>query len=447
MDNNVENLTYNSATGYRAVLRNKNFLFLWLGQIFSQLGDRVTFVVFVAIIAKHFYMSASLQSGLYISFTIPAVLLTAIAGVFVDKWNKKHILISTNILRGLIIILLPIADKYLFGIYALAFLISSVTQFFVPAEAASIPTLVDKKQLIAANSLFTTTMMGSIIFGFALGDPLINIFGLKAVHWAVAGLFLISSFSLSFIKNNKHNEENEAHKSFKDFMDDLSQGIVYIKNTPIVLNAILKLSTLFSVIVMLSILAISISQHWLYPDNIALGAQKFVYIVAFSGVGMVLGSIAVGKLWRNIDKYLLIYRGFALIGLSLILLILTGLIPNESSITIPEKDLLFLHLEQINLTTRMIYAYFISALVGLGCSLVAIPVQTVLHSAVPEDLRGKVFGVQFTFLSTSSTLPVLVAAFMADALGIGVTLIIIGLPILLFGLFNLIKKHKSNELI
>lgn len=444
MDNNIDSLTYASATGYRAVLKNKNFLFLWLGQIFSQLGDRVTFVVFVAIIAQHFYMSASFQSWLYIAFTIPAVLFTAIAGVFIDRWNKKHVLIFTNILRALIVILLPLTDNYLMGIYALAFLLSSVTQFFVPAESASIPTLVNKKQLIAANSLFTTTMMGSIIFGFALGDPLINIFGLKAVHWAVASLFLISSVCLTFIKKTSASLETEGHKSLKDFVDDLKQGIVYIKNTPTVLNAILKLSTLFSVIVMLSILAISISQSWLYPDNKALGAQKFVYIVAFSGVGMVIGSVLVGKLWRNVNKYLLIYRGFAIIGISLILLVLTGLISNFASFALKAKDIFFVHLDPVNLTYRMIYAYLIAALVGFGCSLVAIPVQTIMHSSVPEELRGKVFGVQFTFLSTSSTLPVLIAAFLADRLGIGITLVLVGLPILLFGLLNLLKKDKKE---
>lgn len=444
MDNNIDSLTYTSATGYRAVLKNKNFLFLWLGQIFSQLGDRVTFVVFVAIIAQHFYMSASFQSWLYIAFTIPAVLFTAIAGVFIDRWNKKHVLIFTNILRALIVILLPLTDNYLMGIYALAFLLSSVTQFFAPAESASIPTLVDKKQLIAANSLFTTTMMGSIIFGFALGDPLINIFGLKAVHWTVASLFLISSVCLTFIKKTSAGVDTEDHKSLKDFVDDLKQGIIYIKNTPTVLNAILKLSTLFSVIVMLSILAISISQSWLYPNNKVLGAQKFVYIVAFSGVGMVIGSVLVGKVWRNVNKYLLIYRGFAIIGISLILLVLTGLISNFASFTLNARDIFFIHLDALNLTYRMIYAYFIAALVGFGCSLVAIPVQTIMHSSVPEELRGKVFGVQFTFLSTSSTLPVLIAAFLADRLGIGITLVLVGLPILLFGLLNLLKKDKKE---
>lgn len=429
--------------GYRSLLKNKNFLSLWLGQVFSQLGDRVTFVIFVAVIASIFSTSTSLQSWLYVAFTIPAVLLTAIAGVFIDRWNKKYTLITTNILRALLIIALPLFSKTLFGIYALAFCVSAVTQFFVPAEASTIPALVSKKQLLAANSLFTTTMMASVIFGFVLGDPLINIFGLKAVHWAIAGLFLISAICLSFIKYKPIEAQSEEKKSVFDFFNELKQGFIYIKENPKVLNAILKLALLFTVIVMLSILSIGISQQKLYPSNPALGAQKFAYIIAFSGIGMVIGALIVGKLWRNASKYLLIFSGFTVIAISLILLAIVGFIPNHLHISIPGWDLWHIHFEAFKLTFRMLYCYLVAGIIGFGCALVAIPVQTIIHSLVAEDMRGKVFGVQFTLLSTSSTLPVLVAALGADVLGVTKILVLIAVPVLMLGIYGLVKVKSK----
>lgn len=431
----------NKSEGYRALFRNKNFLFLWLGQVFSQLGDRVTFVIFVAVIASIFSTSTSLQSWLYVSFTIPAILLTAVAGVFIDRWNKKYTLIITNILRSILIIALPLFSESLLGIYLLAFLVSSVTQFFVPAEASSIPMLVNKKQLISANSLFTTTMMGSVIFGFVLGDPLINIFGLKAVHWAIAGLFFISSSCLSFIKYEIPEEIHE-NKSVFDFFNELKQGFKYIKENSKVLQAILKLALLFSIIVMLSILSIGISQQELYPENPALGAQKFAYIIAFSGIGMVIGALLVGKLWRNASKYILIYSGFTLIATGLILLAVVGLIPNNLHISISGWDYFKIHFESFRLTLRMLYSYFVAGIIGFACALVAIPVQTIIHSTVPEDMRGKVFGVQFTMLSTSSTLPVLIAALAADFIGVTNILVIIALPVFLLGIYGLLKVRS-----
>lgn len=431
----------NKSEGYRALFRNKNFLFLWLGQVFSQLGDRVTFVIFVAVIASIFSTSTTLQSWLYVSFTIPAILLTAVAGVFIDRWNKKYTLIITNILRATLIVALPLFGKSLLSIYLLAFLVSAVTQFFVPAEASSIPMLVNKKQLLSANSLFTTTMMGSVIFGFVLGDPLINIFGLKAVHWAIAGLFLISASCLTFIKYEIPEEAHE-NKSVFDFFDELKQGFRYIKGNTKVFQAILKLALLFSIIVMLSILSIGISQHELYPENPALGAQKFAYIIAFSGIGMVLGALIVGKFWRNTSKYLLIYSGFTLISIGLVLLAVVGLIPNNIHIKISGWDYLNIHFESFRLTLRMLYSYLVAGIIGFACALVAIPVQTVLHTSVPEDMRGKVFGVQFTLLSTSSTLPVLVAALAADVIGVTNILIIIALPVFTLGVYGLLKVNR-----
>jgi MFS family permease len=440
---NISVSPFNKSDGYRTLLKNKDFLSLWLGQIFSQLGDRVIFVVFVAVIASSFGTSTTLQSYLYVAFTIPAMLLTIIAGVFIDRWNKKYTLITTNILRAVLIMLLPLFNNTLFGIYALAFLVSSVTQFFIPTEASSIPTLVKKNQLLAANSLFTTTMMGSLIFGFILGDPLINIFGLKSVHWGISALFIASACFLSFIKRKPMEPECTVKKTFKDFINELKLGISYIKNTPVIFQAMLKLATLFSVIVMLSILAISISQEKLYPGNPALGAQKFAYIVAFSGIGMVLGSFIVGKFGRSINKYSLIFWGFTIMGINLMLLAGVGLIPNHLHINFAEHEVGQIYFAAFKLTYRMIFTYIMAAVIGFGGALIAIPVQTIIHSHVPEDMRGKVFGVQFTMLSTSSTLPVLFAAFGADIIGVTNMLIIIGIPVAFLGLYGLTRRKYN----
>ncbi len=428
--------------GYRAVLKNKNFLALWLAQIFSQLADRVIFVVFVAFIAHSFSTSITYQSWLYIAFTIPAVLLTAIAGVFIDKWNKKYILITTNLLRAGLIIALPFFSQTLFGIYTLAFLVSSVTQFFVPAEASSIPLMVKKHQLMSANSLFTATMMGSLIFGFALGDPLINIFGLKNVNIAISAFFIISALFLVFIKYRPCEHEKTQHKTIGEFIDDFKKGFNYIKGSRVTLNALLKLTALFSIIVMLCILAISISQQLLYPHNPKLGAQKFVYVVAFSGIGMILGAGIVGRYLKNFNKLLTTFIGFTGIGAGLVMLSGIELIPNNLYIPVKERIIFGFYLEAFNLTWRMIYSYAVAGIIGFGCAMAAIPVQTILHTVVPEQIRGKIFGIQFTLLSTASTLPILIAAFAADLLGVTKVLVLAGIPIALFGVWGMVKNSR-----
>lgn len=420
---------FEQARSYGALFRNGSFCMLWLAQIFSQFADRIIFVVFVSIIALNFDTKGSstgLQSWLYVSFTIPAILLTAMAGIFIDRWNKKWVMIITNLLRGLIILLLPFLDHTLIQLYILAFVMSSVTQFFVPAEAAIIPSVANKYQLLTANSLFATTMMASLIFGFALGDPLINLFGIESVHYAIAALFFGAALCLAFMKYQRKKVVRTAN-----FYNEFKEGLLYIKQEPVIRSSMLKLAALFSVVVMMSILAIALSQKYLYPTNPALGAQKFAYIVVYSGIGMVLGAFLVGNIFRKVEKHLLVYWGIAICGISLFLFALLPFIPQEKLYRV--------------FTLPMIYSYFAALVMGISTAFVAIPTQTILHTEISPDVRGKVFGILFTMLSTASALPVLIAAWGAEQIGVAKVILIISLPILAFGIYKLAVYKRRYQ--
>lgn len=437
---------FEKARGYSSLFANRNFCMLWLAQIFSQFADRIIFVVFVTIIALNFDpngKSTSLQSWLYIAFTIPAILLTAVAGVFIDIWNKKVIMIITNILRAVIILLLPLFDKTLLTLYMLAFMMSSVTQFFVPAEAAIIPSVANKYQLLTANSLFTTTMMASLIFGFALGDPMINIFGIKSVHYGIAIFFAIAAFCLIFVKY-KAPKKKKKHTEVT-FFKDMKEGLVYIKNTPIVRSAMLKLTMLFSIIVMLSIMSIGLSQRYLYPDNPIVGAQKFVYIVVYCGIGMVFGAFLVGNYFRKIEKHLLGYIGMFTLGVGLFLFSMLPFVPQAVLLHFKSHTTLGLYLEHFNLTYPMLYSYIVALIIGLSTAFVAIPTQTILHTEIDATVRGKVFGILYTLLSTASALPVLVAAWGAEIFGLTNMIFAISIPVVLFGFYKLVRYNKKLE--
>lgn len=436
---------FEKARGYGALFANRDFCMLWIAQIFSQFADRIIFVVFVTIIALNFDpsgKSTSLQSWLYISFTIPAILLTAVAGVFIDKWNKKAIMITTNILRGVVILLLPILDNSLIHLYALAFIMSSVTQFFVPAEAAIIPSIANKYQLLTANSLFTTTMMASLIFGFALGDPMINIFGINYVHYGIGLFFFLAAFFLCFVKY-KPVQKTEEEKA-ASFWTNMKEGLLYIKDAPKVRSAMLKLAGLFSIIVMLSILSIGLSQKYLYPENPAMGAQKFAYIVVFCGIGMVTGAFLIGHTFRRTEKLLLSYIGILTCGVSLLMFSMLPFIPQANVFHFNTKKILIFYFEQFNLTLPMLYSYISATILGVSTAFVAIPTQTILHTDIDSKMRGKVFGILFTLLSTASALPVLVAAWGAEIIGIAKMILIIAIPVLLFGFYKLVTYRNRK---
>lgn len=444
--------------GYRSVLKNRTFVLLWLGQIFSQLGDRVVFVVFIAAITAYYGANDRYNSYLYIAFTIPAMMLTAVAGVFIDRWPRRLTLVTTNAARAALLAFLPMAAQHgLMGIYTLAFLASSATQFFAPAEAATIPLVVRKTQLLTANSLFTTTMMASVIFGFALGDPLINIFSLKQVHWAVVGLFLLATGILCFVNPPGDTPPRRLRPSKRDLMDswrrfwaEMREGVDYIFHRRVILQTILKLALLFSIVVAMCILFISVARDFLYDDP-AVAARKFAYIVTFSGIGMAAGALLVGRVCRDADPQRMAYSGFVAIGFFLLAMAQLGWIPKQALLfDVPAHSLslgggLSLFLERFALSGRMALTYGLSVLMGGAAAFVAIPLQALLHEVIPDDKRGKIMGVQFTLLSTASTLPVLAAGLGVEFFGTATMLVLMGLPVFVVGLLGLVRLFARTK--
>ncbi|MBI4534121.1 MAG: MFS transporter [Candidatus Melainabacteria bacterium] len=424
-------------SGYSSLFRNKHFMALWIAQIFSQLADRAVFVLFVAILTAQKTSAfaatgaAQMTSILYVAFTIPAVVLSPIAGVYVDRWSNRTILVVSNLARCLFVSLvaLPMVTRSPQMAYLLAFLISMGTQFFGPAEAAAIPRLVKRQDLYCANSLFFTTMMIALGFGFAVGEPIISQFGLARAHWAVAASFFVASLLLCFVKDNKLAE------GFREpWWEELRFGLSYISSNRLVFRAILKITVLFSTIITLNIIAVGLAQQVLQIEPFQFG-----YIVAAAGVGMGLGNFGVGHYGQSVRPSVLAYAGFAGLGLFMVLL---GSLDFIARYLWPAFGLGLVSWQGSMMAVPLLLAMF----VGISCAMVAVPTQAALQSAVPEELRGKVFGAQNTAMSAASTIPVIAAGVLADNLpgGVSTTLLLVGLPTLVLGGYHLQRTSRKG---
>lgn len=410
---------------------------LWIAQIFSQFADRVVFVLFVAVLtaneqatfAGRHFESAQLTSLLYVAFTIPAILLSPMAGVFVDRWSNKAVLALSNLFRAACICLVatPYAKASPVAAFSLAFLVSIGSQFFAPAESASIPRLVKKEELYHANSLFFTTMMIALGFGFAIGEPIITRTGIGKAPYAVAGAFILAALFVTQIKDNK-----PVPPVADVWWEELRFGIAYIANNKTVFRAICKITFLFSTIIALSPIAVALSEQLM-----DLQAVQFGYVVASAGVGMGIGNFVVGHYCTRVPPALLAYRGFILLGFFMTLLGSLGYI----------QDYLFPALGlAVKFHDRLIAVPLaVAGLVGASCAFVAVPTQSLLQSAVPEELRGKVFAAQNTAMSAASTIPVVLAGVSADKLpgGVFTTLCLIGVPTLLLGWHHHSQTRKE----
>ncbi|MBI6545714.1 MAG: MFS transporter [Cyanobacteria bacterium NC_groundwater_1444_Ag_S-0.65um_54_12] len=411
--------------GFGPILRNRPFLALWLGQLFSQVADKIYFILMVDIVTALTGNNGSWTSLCLVAYTIPSVLFGAFAGALVDRWDKVRTQIVTNILRGLLIALVPLCNhSAVVAIILLSFLISTCSQPYSPAETATIPLVVPQKDLMAANSLFTTTVVGSIILGFTIGEPFIAIAGGATSGiwsaWSISGLYLISTIALLTVRI----PPQPLHRHpLREIFDEFIANWGYIRTQRPVWSAIVRLVILFAMFAALSTVAILFAKQDL--------ATNFSWLLATAGVGMAIGAGVIGRWGHRWNRRRMVNGGFAGAGIALLAMALLG------STVYWEIMRWFsdtYHLASLSGGTShgwiTVSAYLLTGTVGFAAAWVAIPNQTLLQEIVPADQRGKVFGTQNMATNIATALPMGGIGVMADWWGVRTLIALLGVVML-----------------
>lgn len=398
-----------SGSRFIAVLSNARFMLLWLAQVTSQTADRV-FVYLLMIVAYSLTKSNLGVSVPLLAFGIPSVLFSSFAGVYVDKLDRKGILIVTNIVRGLLILLIiPLASKSMFLIFLISILIYTAAQFFAPAETSVIPELVDRKHLIVANSLFMITWMASSVVGFGLGAPLVNFFGNNTTFVISASLYFLSAAAVLLIpfKLRERLTKKETH-----VIDDLKVGFEFIKRNQIIQFSLLKLFVAAAAIAALSLLAIGYAK-----DVLGIGEKNFGYLILVVGGGMFVGMGFLERLSHFIKKGTLVIVSFICSGAVLI-------------------AMAYVH--------ELYAALVLIFLLGIGNVFITSSIQTIMQHRIPRQIRGRVFGVQNMVINSAFTFPVVLFGLFADVWGVPFSLAILGWVVLGMGLLGVfLPKFKE----
>src|SRR6266567_3145807 len=199
--------------GFITLLKKKNFLRLWLAQLISMTIFNASNYALLVLI-EEVTGSTTLVGLAIICFSLPALLLGAPAGVYVDRMNKRRVLWASNCLRAiatfLFVLSLLLNRHQLIPVYLLTFLISSIGQFFTPAEGSAIPMLVSEEELMPALSLFNITFMLSQAIGYIILPliipflPLIRLGSIsigqyEIFYFALAILYLVSAGLVALI--------------------------------------------------------------------------------------------------------------------------------------------------------------------------------------------------------------------------------------------------------
>lgn len=409
---------------FHDVLRNRNFLLLFIGQIISQLGDRLDQMALIAFV----YMRApgsTLQIAKILSFTIiPVFLIGPLAGVYVDRWDRRRIMYICDFLRSVLVLMIPLFlfyAKNLTLIYLIIFIVFSIGRFFVPAKLAIIPDLVDKKDLLLANSLVNTTGMIAAILGFGISGVIVEWLGAKSGFYLDSLSFLISGVLIFFITKQMKSSFNikQVGKEIveaigKSVFQEIKEGILYfIKKSDIRFTASI-IFVLWSALGAVYVVIIVFVQKTLGSATKDLGL-----LIMFLGVGLFLGSIIYGRFGQKFSHYKVIF----------VCLVLSGLMVVVFALGIQKYP-------------EFWAAAGLACVLGLTISPIMIASNTIIHKVSDNAMMGKIFSSMEIVMHLGFLLFMLLSSLLAERLPQMYILITVGIVFSVLGLVSLIWHRK-----
>ena len=425
-----------------AVFRNRPFLLLWLSQLATQVGGNMV-LYGLTVLIRDLTSSNSAVALLILTFLAPAVIFSAVAGVYVDRFDRRMVLVVTNLLRAGFFIALALFDTSIALVFALNMAVSIATTFFAPAELSMIPIVVPRGQLTAANGIFTLTLNAAFAIGFTVLGPLVVTIANPTILIAiVAALYLVAAVFCWTLPPAppgtmpRDDALHETEEAVGSFVTQFREGIAYVRAHPVVRWALLYLGVAASIVGILGVLGPGFAQ-----DVLGLRTKDFVVIVLPLGVGVVVGAVGVNALQSLVSRRRLIEVGLIVLGVSLALISIAGPIAQfvrDVDDAVPGPDVSAF----VSVLTVVVVIAFVA---GMGYAATAIPAQTELQAEIPQAVRGRVFGILNMLVSVASLLPIIVVGPISDVVGTMPVVLGAAIVITIVGIASVVGRKDAAE--
>lgn len=410
---------------------NRHFLKLWLSQGLSLTAYNM--VNFTLLIRVYDLTESSLLVSLYVlSFGIPSLFFGAIAGVVADRWQRRSVLIWTNVIRvGAVLLFLPALDS-LPALYVVTFLVASVTQFFTPAEAASIPELVERKRLVAANAVFTMTMFISFILGYGLAGPLAATGSDSLPIIVAAVMFGVAALACARLPRNTTPARSvPLRRALREVRTSLRDGWQALRQGAPIRYGLAQLTVIWTIVGVVMVILPAFT-----GEVLGLNLREVSRVVILPiGLGMLTGGVLLHALQKRFSVRRIVTVELVIAGLALAML---GQLQMLAA-AIQETWLPSVSLGNIRETVTVLLAI----LLGQAIATVMIASQTMLHTQTAPAMRGRVFGVLGMSINAANTVPVLLAGVLTDALRVSTTVTALGVTLAIWGAVSAgIVRHR-----
>jgi MFS family permease len=397
MHNGGDNSTQ-SKIAYGRLLRNRNFVALWLGQMVSFVGDYFNWLAIPILVER--MTGSSLMVGLsVISNALPTLLLGPVAGVCVDRWDRKRTMVVADLLRALLVLacLLVRTPNQIWVYYVVGFLMSCVSRFFFPAQGAALPLIVpDEDDLLAANGLMQTVQMAGMLAGPALAGFAIGWWGERVAFVFDSATFFISALAILTMTVPRTTSGPRAEGGqVATVRAEMREGIVYLFGSQTMVGVLICM-----VVVQLAIGAIQVVWVPFLQRTFGVGAEGLGIVDVAQGLGMLVSGLALGFLTSRLSKIALSGWGLVIIGLAL---------------------------AGMGLSPAFGYVIACSLLIGLALTPVSSALMTMMQLAVPDLKRGRVSSAMNAMSMATSLLSMAGAAALGEVVNLRAIYVVCGL--------------------
>lgn len=398
-------------SSYLELLKNRNFLLLWLGQAISSVGDWIIIVPLIQVVS-HFSAQSSLAVGVLIMFKIlPALLFGSIVGVFADRLSRKKTMVFCDLARAGLVLSLPFI-RSLSQIYLVVFLMETLSLLFLPAKDASIPNLVGRKQIVKANSLSYITTQVMTIVGLLLGSTVVLIISkiVKIIPPAITDLAIQAPIlkyfipqlagphivfivdSLSFFTSAAlialivlpMSVGKIRRINYAQIKDDLLDGLRFMGEHSQIRTMLITVS--IAVLGGATIATVGVSYC---VDVLKVGNEAYGFLLAGLAIGMLLGGFLTPFISRYVPKQVLFSLSFVVFGAGLLFFVFLPFFET---------------------------AIIVSVIAGLAEGVVFVLGYSYLHETVVDKMRGRVFAVLESLLRVSLLVSLALSGGVADAI-------------------------------
>ena len=398
----------------RPLLRDPAFGRLWFIQASTQVGGNMALYALTILVFATTRSNAAV-SALVMSFLIPTILLSAVAGVLVDRLDIRWAMIVPNTIRTLLTLGLAMAGANVALLLLLNLGISLTTVVLTPAEASMIPRIVPKPQLETAMGIFNLTLQGAFAVGFAfLGPLLVTIAGPSFVLGVVTAFYAAATLATILLPSAPPLaiEPGIASRAIHEPIRQLREGLAAIGGNREVSRPLMHLASAASLVGVIGVLGPNLAA------SLGLDPKDLIVIVLPLGLGVVGGVFGLRRFGGGVSRRRAGEGGLITFGLlALTIAIVAGLGEATAFPVIP-----------------LVVVLAFSA--GAAYAATTVSAQTALFENMPAAVRGRVFGVLASIVSAASLVPILVAGPLADAISGPVVIAITAIAIVVAAIWS-----------